>query len=181
MAHGKTGEIHWYTANPRGLVPLDEGFTVRRSLQKKYAKHPYQIEFNKDFPAMIRACARHTKEREEEIWLSDELIELYIELHRRGHAHSIEVWDGEDLVGGLYGLAMRSAFFGESMFSRVPYASQIALLALVEHLRQQQFLLLDAQVLSPHLRQFGAYEISHEDYWQTLQHALREDRDFLPK
>jgi leucyl/phenylalanyl-tRNA---protein transferase len=180
MARGKTGEIHWYTSDPRALVPLDECFTVRRSLQKFYQKHPYRIELNTDFPATIRACARHEKVGEDEVWLSDEMVELYVELHRRGHAHSVEVWDGENLVGGLYGIAMRSAFFGESMFSRVPYASQLALLALVEHLRQQQYLLLDAQVMSPHLRQFGAYDVSHEEYWKILLRALREDRDFLP-
>ena len=181
MAHGKTGEIHWYTSDPRALVPLDEGFTVRRSLQKFFQKHPYQIKFNTDFPATIRACARHEKVEEEEVWLSDEMVELYIELHRRGHAHSVEVWEGENLVGGLYGIAMRSAFFGESMFSQVPFASQIALITLVEHLRKQQFELLDAQVMSPHLRQFGAYDVSHEEYWKILLRALRDDREFLIK
>jgi leucyl/phenylalanyl-tRNA--protein transferase len=177
MARGRHGDIHWYISEPRAIIPLEQ-FKVRRSLQKAYKNHPYRIVFDSAFPHVIRACARHYEVFAEEVWLSDEMIDLYIELHRQGHAHSVEVYRGDELVGGLYGIAMHAAFFGESMFSRVRYASQFALLALVERLRRQQFLLLDTQVMTPHLAQFGAIEMSHDDYMGVLLHALREERHF---
>jgi leucyl/phenylalanyl-tRNA---protein transferase len=178
MARGRFGEINWYISEPRAIIPLDR-FTVRRSLRKAYQKNSYRIVFDTAFPAVIRACARHREVMSDEVWLSEEMIELYCELHRRGHAHSVEVWQGEtELVGGLYGIAMNAAFFGESMFSRTPFASQFALLALVEHLRQQGFLLLDAQVMTPHLAQFGAIELMHDEYMAILLRALHEERSF---
>ena len=177
MARGRFGEIHWYISEPRAIIPLDK-FRVRRSLRKAYQKNPYQIIFDTAFPAVISACARHREVEGEEVWLSGEMIDLYCELHRRGHAHSVEVWEGDKLVGGLYGIARQAAFFGESMFSRVPFASQFALLALTERLRRQGFLLLDAQVMTPHLAQFGANELTHDEYMGRLIHALREERIF---
>jgi leucyl/phenylalanyl-tRNA--protein transferase len=177
MSRGRYGDIHLYISDPRAIIPLSN-FKVRRSLQQAYKKHPYRIVFDTAFPQVIRTCARHYEVYPEEVWLSDEMIELYIELHRRGHAHSVEVWHKDEMVGGLYGLAMQAAFFGESMFSRVRYASQFALLALVEHLRQRNFLLLDTQVMTPHLRQFGAIEMTHDEYMAILMQALREERVF---
>lgn len=177
MARGQRGDIHWFISEPRAIIPL-ERFKVRRSLQKAYRKHLYRITFDIAFPQVIRACARQDEVFPEEVWLSDEMIELYIQLHWQGHAHSVEVWQGDDLVGGLYGIAMQAAFFGESMFSRVQYASQFALLALVERLRRQQFLLLDTQVMTPHLAQFGAIEMTHDEYMAVLLQALREERQF---
>lgn len=177
MARGRFGEIHWYISEPRAIIPL-KTFKVRRSLRKAYQKNPYRIVFDTAFPSVIRACARHREVGGDEVWLSEEMIELYVELHRRGHAHSVEVWDGTQLVGGLYGIAMNAAFFGESMFSYVAFASQFALLALVEHLRQREFLLLDAQVMTPHLAQFGAIEMTHDEYMALLLQALREERSF---
>lgn len=178
MARGRYGDIHWYISDPRAIVPLDDRFKVRRSLQKIAKKNPFRVAFDTDFPGVIRACARHTKVDSEEVWLSEEMIDLYTELYRRGVAHSVEIWNGNDLVGGLYGIAKKAAFFGESMFSRQPFSSQLALLSLVEHLRKQKFLLLDAQVMTPHLAQFGAIELSHEEYLKLLMVALREDRTF---
>ncbi len=177
MARGRCGEIHWYISEPRAIIPLSN-FKVRRSLRKAYQKNPYQIVFDTAFPTVIRACARHREVEGDEVWLSDEMIDLYCELHRRGHAHSVEVWEGDKLVGGLYGIALHAAFFGESMFSRVPFASQFALLALVERLSQQGFILLDAQVMTPHLAQFGAIELTHDEYMGILLHALHEERSF---
>ena len=177
MARGRYGDVHWYISEPRAIIPLDK-FKVRRSLQKAYRKKPYRIAFDTAFAQVIKACARHKDVFPEEVWLSDEMIDLYIELHRRGHAHSVEVWDGDALVGGLYGIAMQAAFFGESMFSRVPYASQFALLALVERLWRQQYLLLDTQVMTPHLAQFGAIEMTHDDYMALLVQALHVERSF---
>ncbi|MBS1809896.1 MAG: leucyl/phenylalanyl-tRNA--protein transferase [Acidobacteria bacterium] len=177
MARGRYGEIHWYISEPRAIIPLDK-FVMRRSLRKAYQKKPYKIAFDTAFQSVIRACARHREVHGEEVWLSDEMIELYSELFRRGNAHSVEVWEDEKLVGGLYGIAMKAAFFGESMFSRVPFASQFALVALVERLRQQGFILLDAQVMTPHLSQFGAIELTHDEYMTILIQALHEDRTF---
>lgn len=177
MARGRFGEIHWYISDPRAVIPLPD-FKVRRSLRKAAQKSPYQIRYDTAFSAVIRACARHREVGGEEVWLSEEMIDLYLELHRRGFAHSVEVWDDDRLVGGLYGIALHAAFFGESMFSRVPFASQFALLALVERLRRQGFLLLDAQVMTPHLAQFGAIELSHDQYLAILVHALHEERSF---
>ncbi len=179
MARGRDGEIHWYISEPRAIIPLDQ-FKVRRSLRQLAKKNLFQITFDQDFPAVIRACARHKQVHDEEVWLSDEMIELYITLHKFGYAHSVEVWQKGELVGGLYGIAKGAAFFGESMFSRVSYASQLALLTLVEHLRVQGFRLLDAQVMTPHLAQFGAIELTHEEYLTQLMSALRETREFLP-
>lgn len=177
MARGRYGEVHWYISDPRAVIPLPE-FKVRRSLRNAAQKSPYQIRYDTVFPTVIRACARHQDVDNEEVWLSEEMIDLYCELHRRGVAHSVEVWDGDRLVGGLYGIAMHAAFFGESMFSRVSYASQFALLALVERLRRQKFLLLDAQVMTPHLAQFGAVELTHDQYLAMLVQALHEERTF---
>lgn len=177
MARGRFGEIHWYISDPRAVIPLPT-FKVRRSLRKAAQKSPYQIRYDTAFSTVIRACARHQEVGGEEVWLSEEMIDLYCELHRRGAAHSVEVWEGDKLVGGLYGIALHAAFFGESMFSRVPFASQFALLALVERLRRQGFLLLDAQVMTPHLAQFGAIEMTHDQYLAILVQALHEERSF---
>ena len=178
MARGRFGEIHWYISEPRAIIPLNV-FKVRRSLRKAAQKNPYRIVFDTAFPTVIRACARHYEVEGDEVWLSDEMIDLYCELHRRGHAHSVEVWEGDKLVGGLYGISMHAAFFGESMFSRVPFASQFALLALVERLCQHGFILLDAQVMTPHLAQFGAIELTHDEYMGDLASCLARGTKLL--
>ena len=134
-------------------------------------RRDFRIAVNEAFDEVIRACSRHDDEHEG-VWLSDEMIALYSELHRRGFVHSVEVWRGERLVGGLYGVVIGGAFCGESMFSREPFASQIALVALVERLRERGFVLLDAQMMSEHLAQFGAYTIGHAAYLRLLSGAL---------
>ena len=178
MAQGIHGQIDWFVAEPRTIVPLDERFHVRRSLRRVMRKMSYQIKLNTVFPTIIRACARH-REFPDEVWLSEEMIELYIELHRRGFAHSVEVWDGEALLGGLYGIAIKSAFFGESMFTRVPNASQVALVHLVERLRQRRYSLLDAQMRTQHIGYFGAVDLTHEQYTAVLAEAMRDERSFV--
>jgi leucyl/phenylalanyl-tRNA--protein transferase len=176
MAHGSEGEIEFCMFSPRGIIPLDDRFVVRKSLRQKIAQANYRIAFDTAFEQVIRHCARHQAIDDDEIWLSTEMIELYVELHRRGIAHSVEVWDDSgsepELIGGLYGLHFGAAFCGESMFSTRPYASQIALVALVEHLRKQGFRLLDAQMPSEHLKQFGLYEVTHKEYVKLLDRAL---------
>jgi leucyl/phenylalanyl-tRNA--protein transferase len=179
MAQGRYGTIRWYIAEPRAIIPLDERFKVRRSLQKVRRKSSFQLTLNRDFEAVIRACARHDQVSSREVWLSEEMIELYLELHHRGAAHSIEVWEGSSLAGGLYGVAIKAAFFGESMFSRLPYASQLALIALVERLRERDYQLLDAQIMTPHIAQFGAINLTHQEYLNLLVQALSKERTFV--
>ncbi len=178
MADGLDGRINWYTASRRALVPLDERFTVRRSLRQVLRKSRLGVTVNTAFDEVIRACARHHDKQADGVWLSEQMIALYLGLHREGHTHSVEVWREGRLIGGLYGVAIGAAFCGESMFSRESYASQIALVYLVERLREHSFELLDAQIMSPHLTQFGAYEVAHEEYLELLAKALQKERQF---
>ena len=178
MSGGRKGRIDWFIAEPRTVLPLDERFRVRRSLRQSMKRLDYQIRINFDFPTVIRACARHGEVSDREVWLSDELIELYCELHRQGIAHSVEVWTADGLVGGLYGIALQRAFFGESMFSRIPSASQIALVALVERLRLRGFNLLDVQTHTPHLGFFGAIDLTHLQSLELLHGAMNGESRF---
>jgi leucyl/phenylalanyl-tRNA---protein transferase len=179
MAMGRFGHINWFMAEPRTIIPLDERFHVRRSLRKTVKKSEYQLRLNTDFASVIRACARHDEVDNDEVWLSDEMISIYVELHRRGFAHSVEVWDGERLMGGLYGVSLRAAFFGESMFSRASSASQIALIALVERLRERGYILLDAQMRTQHIASFGAIDLMHNEYLGLLAEAMLDDPSFV--
>jgi leucyl/phenylalanyl-tRNA--protein transferase len=179
MSRGQYGMIDWFMAEPRTVIPLDERFHVRRSLRKVIKKSEFELRLNTHFEQVIRQCARHGEVPEDEVWLSEEMIALYIELHRRGFAHSIEVFQGNQMVGGLYGLALKSAFFGESMFSRVSSASQIALVALVERLRTRGFRLLDAQMRTSHISRFGAQDYSHEEYLGVLAEAMLDETSFV--
>lgn len=180
MARGRNGEIEWFMADPRTIIPLDDRFHVPRTVRRLTRKQDYEVRINHDFEEVIRACARHKEVSANEVWLSEEMIELYLELHELGYAHSVEIWRDEQLIGGLYGVAHRSAFFGESMFSRAPSASQLALVALVERLRAKRFLLLDAQMKTPHIARFGAVDLSHDEYLALLAEAMLEERSFLP-
>ena len=179
MSRGQFGPIDWFMAEPRTIIPLDERFRVRRSLRQTMRKAGYDVRFNTRFPEVIRACARHGEVTEDEVWLSDEMIALYTELHTRGYAHSVEVWQDSQLVGGLYGIALKSAFFGESMFSRATSASQVALVALVERLRQRGFKMLDAQMRTPHIGHFGAEDLTHEEYLGVLAEAMLDEVSFI--
>jgi leucyl/phenylalanyl-tRNA--protein transferase len=178
MARGLEGKIEWFIAEPRTILPLDERFRVRRSLRQTQRRLSYEIRLNTAFAEVIRACARHAQVDPREVWLSEEMIALYTELHQRRLAHSVEVWTPEGLVGGLYGVSFRAAFFGESMFSRTPSASQIALIALVERLRDRRFQLLDVQMRTPHIGHFGAIDLPHAAYLDQLGIALNADATF---
>jgi leucyl/phenylalanyl-tRNA--protein transferase len=179
MARGRYGKIEWFMADPRTIIPLDSRFRVRRSLRQTIRKAQYEIKFNTDFPSVIRSCARHNEVDREEVWLSDEMISIYTELHHRGFAHSVEAWSEGKLVGGLYGVALKAAFFGESMFSRESSASQVALVALVERLRERGYRLLDAQMRTPHISYFGAMDLAHDDYLASLSEAMLDDCKFV--
>jgi leucyl/phenylalanyl-tRNA---protein transferase len=181
MARGRNGNIDWFIVEPRTIIPLDERFRVRRSLRRTIRKSEFRVEINTDFAGVIRACARHDLVDDEDVWLSDQMIALYLELHRRGWAHSVEVWEDDSLIGGLYGVAIRAAFFGESMFRRVASASQIALVALVERLRARGYRLLDVQMRTNHIGYFGAIDLSHNEYLALLAEAMLEDCQFVEK
>jgi leucyl/phenylalanyl-tRNA---protein transferase len=162
--------IHWIEPRRRGILPL-ERFHQPRSLRKLIRRQRFEVRIDRAFAAVIEACAEPRPERPR-TWLNDDLIALYCALHRQGYAHSIESWSGGRLVGGLYGVSLGAAFFGESMFSHQRDASKVALVALVERLRAGGYLLLDAQFVTDHLRQFGAVEISRESYHQLLRRAI---------
>jgi leucyl/phenylalanyl-tRNA--protein transferase len=169
------GEIRWYSPDPRGIIPLDT-FHVPSRLARTLRARRFEIRVDTAFADVMRACAeRHDDEGN---WIDAEIIESYCALHARGFAHSIETWQDGRLVGGLYGVALGGAFFGESMFHRAADASKAALVALVERLRRHRFVLLDTQWVTEHLLQFGAVEISRRRYLRLLDQALAIDARF---
>jgi leucyl/phenylalanyl-tRNA--protein transferase len=172
------GVTRWYTADPRGVIPLDERFHVPGTLRQVIRQKRFEIRVNFDFPAVMTACMRTRRRGERGSWISPELITAYTRLHALGHAHSVEAWQNDRLVGGLYGVSLGGAFFGESMFHRVRDASKVALVALVERLRERGFTLLDAQASTHHLRRFGCLEIPSADYLQLLDAALERNCRF---
>ncbi len=166
MADPESEEVFWYSPDPRAIIPLDS-FKVSRSLRQKVRKQFFQITINVAFGRVISACADR-----EETWISPEIVSVYNELHRMGKAHSVESWHDRRLVGGLYGVAIGGAFFGESMFSTMTDASKVALVHLVERLRQRNYRLLDTQFVNDHLRQFGVVEIPRAEYLRVLNEAI---------
>ncbi len=169
MADPEDDTIYWYRPDPRAILPLD-GFRVSRNLEKTARRNVFEVSSDRDFEGVMRACAAR-----EETWISEEIIEVYTELHELGFAHSIECRRDETLVGGLYGVTLGGAFFGESMFHRATDASKVALVHLVEHLRRRNFALLDVQYATPHLEQFGVVEIPADQYERMLAEAVRLD------
>lgn len=165
-------ELFWVDPERRGVFELD-CFHISRSLARAIRSEPFTIRTNYDFLGVVDGCADRR-----ETWISTQLRALYSALHAMGHAHSIEVWEGDRLVGGVYGVTLKSAFFGESMFSSRANASKIALAYLVHHLRQQGFSLFDTQFLTPHLASLGAIEISRTDYRRRLEMALEREAHF---
>lgn len=168
------GRLRWYTADPRGVLPL-EGFAVPRSLRQVCRRGKFEVRINTSFRGVMTACRER---RLEQTWISPELIELYVDLHHLGFAHSVETWQDGKLAGGLYGVAMGGVFFGESMFHYVTDASKVALVALVERLKERQFAMLDTQAVTQHLRRFGAIEIPASEYLVRLHAALALPRTF---
>lgn len=163
-------DIFWVSPELRGIIPLD-GFRLSTSLRKAMRKSGFQIKVDTDFNAIIEACATVGSERET-TWINGTIRAVYGELFTLGIAHTVEVWEGSELVGGLYGLAIGGAFFGESMFHRKTNASKIAMAHLVERLKAGGFVLLDTQFLTPHLASLGGIEIPREDYEERLADAL---------
>lgn len=172
--------IHWICPEERGQLSITDIHFPKR-LTKTIRNAPHTIKYNTDFSGVIAMCAENTATRPE-TWINDPIRDVFIKLHKAGHAHSVEAWqdtdDGEVLVGGLYGLAIGGAFFGESMFSRATDASKIVLAHLVARLWKGGFTLLDTQFVNDHLKQFRVYEVSHEAYKMQLDDALPIEADF---
>ncbi len=168
--------IYWVEPEMRGVMPID-GFHTPRSLKKALNKGTYDITYNEAFNAVVKNCAASAEGREQ-TWINDTIRLLYSELHDLGHAHSVEVWYEDQLVGGLYGVSLGRAFFGESMFSRRSNASKVALVHLVERLKERGFVLLDTQFNTEHLTQFGTQDVPRDEYEKMLQVALIGDAQF---
>ena len=162
------GEILWFSPEKRGLIPLDDHFHIPHGLRRAIKRVPFEIRWDTAFREVMLACAAR-----EETWIDEVILECYCALHHAGFAHSVECWDADGLQGGLYGVELPGVFFGESMFSHKTDASKIALVALVGRLRKQGFTLLDTQWMTPHLRQFGGYELSRKKYHAALAAALK--------
>jgi leucyl/phenylalanyl-tRNA---protein transferase len=170
--------LYWVEPHARGILPLD-GFHMPRSLRKTIKRGVFDVRVDTAFGAVLRACAEAAKNRPES-WINEEIAVLFEALHARGAAHSVECWKDGVLAGGLYGVELGGAFFGESMFTRVTDASKVALAHLVERLRAGGFTLLDCQFITEHLRRFGTIEVDRDEYRRLLAKALKVKADFYP-
>ncbi|MCF8383648.1 MAG: leucyl/phenylalanyl-tRNA--protein transferase [Chlorobium sp.] len=177
MSDPSDEKLYWCQPHFRAVVPLDD-YRPSRDVLRILRRNEYRVRFNTDFEGVIRACAAPRK-NDSETWISREISDTYLKLHRLGIAHSVESWHDGELAGGLYGIAIGGAFFGESMFYRRSYASQVAFDRLVRHLQQKGYLLLDAQIMNPHLQKLGAVDVPHEAYMQMLSGALLKKIRFL--
>lgn len=174
LGEDQGGEIGWFSPDPRGIIPIDT-FAIPRRLARVIRQQRFEVRFDFAFESVMRACAA---DREEGTWISEEIIESYVAMHARGLAHSVECWRDGRMVGGLYGVHLGSAFFGESMFHTETDASKVALAALVGRLRERGFTVLDTQWITPHLEQFGAIEIPKAEYMARLADALTKRASF---
>ena len=166
-------ELFWVEPDIRGILPLDD-FHISKSLAKAIRQKPFDLRFDTMFDAVVAKCAEAADDRPS-TWINQQIRDLYGALHRLGHAHSVEAWEGDELVGGLYGVSLGSAFFGESMFSRRTNASKICLVYLVERLKERGFTLLDTQFTTEHLKTFGAVDIPKEAYGILLDRAMESE------
>jgi leucyl/phenylalanyl-tRNA---protein transferase len=166
MADDSEG-LGWYSSRDRTLIPLDERFRYPKSLQRVLNQERFSVAVNRDFEAVVDGCANR-----DTTWISPQLKKIYWELYQSGYAYSFETWQGDELAGGILGLVIGGAFIGESMFFRIPEGSKVAMVKLVERLREREFVLFDAQMMNPHLERFGAYRIQDEDYQELLEQAL---------
>jgi leucyl/phenylalanyl-tRNA--protein transferase len=177
MAHPElNNRIMWHRPVMRGIIPIDDNFHVPENLKRFLNREPFTYTINKQFKQVMEKCAER---KQGSTWITEEIINAYCELNERELALSIEAWKGDELAGGLYGVCIGRAFFGESMFHRVTNASKACLVFLVDYLRKNNFILLDSQYLNNHLLQFGAYEISDREYMKKLKNAL--PKGYRPK
>jgi leucyl/phenylalanyl-tRNA--protein transferase len=170
--HRDDPDIFWVDPRRRGILPLD-GFHASRSLRRAMRQTRFEVSIDQDFDGVVAACADRA-----DTWISQEIAGLYSDLHKAGHGHSIELWDGTRLIGGVYGVVLGAAFFGESMFSRRTNASKIALACLVDRLTSAGFALFDTQFITDHLASLGAVEVTRAEYHRRLEVALAKDADF---
>ena len=170
------GGIEWFSPDPRGVLPLDDRFHVPTRLQRVLRQRRFDVRVDTRFGEVMRACAVR-----DETWITPEILDSYLELHRLGHAHSVEAWHQGRLAGGLYGVALRGAFFGESMFHEEADASKVALCALVDRLRARGYALLDIQWVTPHLAQFGALQVRRKRYLKLLDESLKLNCSFTER
>ncbi|MGB9663500.1 MAG: leucyl/phenylalanyl-tRNA--protein transferase [Ignavibacteria bacterium] len=173
MAEDRYGPIEWYFPQIRAIIPLDK-YNIPRSVRQLIKRKKFDVRFDQDPMQVIHNCAKREK-----TWITDELIEAYERIYRLGYIHSVETYFMNQMVGGLYGVVIKGAFFGESMFSFHENASKVALAQLILHLKERNFKLLDVQILNPHLEMFGAIEISLEEYQQLLNEAYKINTTFL--
>ena len=170
MADEDGENLGWYTSTDRTLIPLDDRFRYPTSLRRVLNQNRFSVAIDRDFRSVIEGCADR-----DETWISEELKEIYWQLHLAGWAHSFETWQDDELAGGILGIAIAGAFIGESMFYRIPEGSKVAMVKLVEHLRSRRFVLFDAQMMNPHLARFGAYAVGDREYQKLLKQALTLD------
>ncbi|WP_020602663.1 leucyl/phenylalanyl-tRNA--protein transferase [Spirosoma spitsbergense] len=170
------GTLYWYAPDPRAIIPIHT-YKPAKSLRPILNRNQFEIRIDTAFTDVMRACSVPRSE-EDSVWISDEIIDAYTELHEMGLAHSVETYIDNRLVGGLYGVAMGSVFFGESMFSQVSNASKVAFHHLILILRQQQYTLLDTQFINDNVRRYGAIEIPKADYLRQLKKGLRQKAHF---
>ncbi len=164
----ESNQLGWYSSRDRTLIPLDEQFHCPKSLRRVLNQERFTVAVNRDFKAVVVGCADR-----ETTWISPQLQEIYWELYQAGWAYSFETWQGDQLAGGILGIAIGGAFIGESMFYGIPEGSKVAMVKLVERLRARHFMLFDAQMMNPHLERFGAYKINDDQYKVLLQQALQ--------
>lgn len=181
MAHSTSSRyIHWVCPEMRGQLPIQTLHiprSLKRALTKTMRSENIHITVDHDFEGVIQSCAQETNDRPES-WINADILRVFCQLHDKGHAHSLEVWEDKTLIGGIYGLKIGTAFFGESMFSRRTNASKIALAHLAARLWRGGFEIFDTQFINDHLKQFGAYELPHKIYMERLRPALDRSADF---
>ena len=168
MANDGENTLAWYSSRQRALIPLDERFRYPRSLRRFINQNRFSVAINRDFEAVVEGCADR-----ESTWISQELKQIYLALNRAGIAYSFETWQGDRLAGGILGIAIGGAFIGESMFYNIPEGSKVAMVKLVERLRERGFILFDAQMNNPHLERFGASIITNKQYQSLLRKAVK--------
>lgn len=168
------GKIDWYSSRQRTLIPLDDRFRYPKSLRRVINQGCFNVAIDRDFAAVCQGCADR-----DVTWISEELSQIYLALHQTGWAHSFETWQGDELAGGILGIVIGGAFIGESMFYRISEGSKVAMVKLVEHLRERKFTLFDAQLQNAHLERFGSYVISPQKYRALLNKAIRSPRSFI--
>jgi len=170
-------ELYWFDPDPRTIIPLDN-FHISRRLERTLRQKKFRVTFDTAFTEVMKKCAEPAPDREE-TWINDNILSLYTELHHHNYAHSVETWQDNTLVGGVYGVSIGGLFAGESMFSRETDASKVALATLLKHLKQRGFSLFDVQYTTNHLKTFGAIEISRDEYKQRLSQAIENECSFL--